>query len=79
MKYYDENHVLDKLKEFAMKSFQGSKRTVPPKLKGNAASVRIAKRSHAGILPPSTMGAVEAVKPPPPPEKAALTDVSCRP
>ena len=40
MKYYDENNVLDQLKEFAMKSFQGSKRTVPPKLKGNAASVR---------------------------------------
>lgn len=39
MKFYDENNVQDKLKEFAMKSFQGTT-TLPPKLKGNAASVR---------------------------------------
>jgi hypothetical protein len=40
-KYYEANDVEDRLKEFLPKTFQSEKKTTrPPRLKGNAASVR---------------------------------------
>jgi hypothetical protein len=38
--YYEEYHVQDRVKDFLPKTFKGKKASIPPKLKGSAATVR---------------------------------------